>query len=239
MITVARGDEAPAPQDSPADAALDSQDAEVADASDASAPPPDSSIEDAADAHAQEIDSGDPANSGFAFGVRAGVAFPLGRVNDRPITDVIASAIPFTVDVGYFVNPHLYVGVFGTFAFVTSSSADTTTCPNNADCTARRWRVGAMAAWHFRPRSLVNPFVSVGAAYDLVNLTASDSQTGDVVESSALQGFEIVEVHTGLEIRPKPFWGFGPYVNGSAGVYASSWNAHGWLGGGLRFFSVL
>ena len=216
-----------------ADAGADSTSATSLPVVDASAP--------AVDASAPAVDAGvdEPANVGFAFGLRAGLAFPVGRVNGHPISDVISSSVPFTVDAGYFLTPHLYIGVFGSFAFVTSSSADTTTCPTGADCTARRWRAGATAAWHFRPGERVNPFVGLGVAYDLVNLTATDSVTGDVVESSALQGVELLDAQVGVEFRPRPFWGFGPYVNASTGVYGPSWNAHGWLGGGLRLFSIL
>ncbi len=231
----ARGDDLRQPLD-PSDAGQaeeDASDRDVADASDAG--------EDAlvAAADPTTATATDPNDTGFAFGLRGGVAFPFGRVNGRPIQDVITNSVPVTVDVGVFVTAHLYLGVLGMFGFVAASSADTTTCPSNAGCTARRWRFGALAAWHFRPRSVINPYVGIGIAYDLVNLTATDTKTGDVVQSSALQGFEFVNVTTGIEIRPKPFWGFGPYVDGSAGIYAPSFNIHGWLGGGLRFFSIL
>jgi hypothetical protein len=235
----ARGDdEHPALVD-PSDAEVDAVANDASDAATTDAPEAISNDSDASDAAVPPNPTAQPSNVGFAFGLRVGVAFPVGRVNNRPISDVLTNAIPVTIDVGYFLDPHLYLGLFGTFAFVTSSSTDTTTCPTSADCTARRWRFGALAAWHFRPRAVLNPFVGVAVAYDLVNLTASDSKTGDVVESSALQGIEFVEVQTGLEIRPQTFWGFGPYVNASAGAYSSAWNVHGWFGGGLRFFSVL
>lgn len=243
LSVAARGDEAPAVPDDAGDMAdaadpLASSDADsdASDANDASdAATPDTSVPltftDAA--------TSTPQNTGFAFGLRAGVSLPVGRVSSRPIRDVIVSSLPFTVDLGYFIDPHLYVGLYGGMAFVTSSSADTTTCPARADCTAKRWRVGAMAAWHFRPLALVDPHVGLGVAYDLVNLTASDSVTGDVVESSALQGLEFLDLHMGIDIRPKPFWGFGPTIDGSMGTYASGWNVHSWLGGGLHLFSVL
>ena len=233
IVASARGDDALAvavPDDAaPADDAI----------ADAGSDATDSSPHAANDAATLTDASTEPSNTGFAFGLRAGARFPVGRVSSRPIGDVIVSSVPFTADLGYFITAHLYVGLFGTFALATSSSADTTTCPSGADCTARRWQLGALAAWHFRPSSLVDPHIGLGVAYDLVNLTASDSVKGNVVESSALQGIEFLDLHVGIDIRPKPYWGVGPTLDASMGTYASGGNVHGWLGGGLRLFSVL
>jgi hypothetical protein len=252
LATVPAADAA-APDSAPRPAAVEIDAAPAAEA-DASAPdappedaapmpgdasPPDAAREEPTDAGAPAPLAEPPPEmppEGFSLGLRAGYALPYGTAKSTSLSDVIPGAIHIGVDVGYMFSPHLYVGGYFTYGFATGDSFAGTVCSDpESSCSATPIRLGAAVRWHFLPHETLDPWAGLGLGYEIVNVTESTA-SGDQGQSASLHGFEGM-LQAGIDYKPRPFYGIGPFVESSLGHYASSAQAgtlHGWLDMGVR-----
>lgn len=191
---------------------------------------------------ASTADAGDddytPTNVGFSAGIRAGYAIPLGTANGSPLTNVLLAAVPIGIDVGWFFNPHLYVGGYFIYGFGVGANYYNDACSATPDetCIATLLRFGVVAHWHFRPETHFDPWVGAGLGYDIVNTEAEDQAAGTLDQSAALHGFDLT-LETGLDYKPLPYLGIGPYAELATGHYSSdssSTSLHEWVTFGLR-----
>src|SRR5947209_9341162 len=56
--------------------------------------------------------------SGFSFGFRGAIAFPYGGLDET--TDLgqsVSNMIPVRLDLGYWINHNIYVGLYGQYGF--------------------------------------------------------------------------------------------------------------------------
>jgi hypothetical protein len=168
--------------------------------------------------------------NGFGLALRAGYAIPYGNAKDVSLSAAVPGAIHIGVDLGYFIDPHFYVGGYFTYGFSIGDSTAGTACGDpEASCSATPIRLGLGARWHFLPSEILDPWAGLAFGYEIVNLT--DSNSG---QSEALHGFEGI-LEAGLDYKPKPFYGIGPFLQSSLGHYAGSSSfGHGWLDMGLR-----
>ena len=163
---------------------------------------------------ASTADAGDddytPSNVGFSAGIRAGYAIPFGTANGSALTNVLLAAVPIGIDVGWFFNPHLYVGGYFIYGFGVGANYYNDACSTSADetCTATLLRFGVVAHWHFRPATHFDPWVGAGLGYDIVNTEAEDQAAGTLDESASLHGFDLT-LETGLDYKPLPLPGNG------------------------------
>jgi hypothetical protein len=167
---------------------------------------------------------------GFAFGLRAGYAIPYGSANGSSLSGVIPGAVHIGAELGYFLDPHFYLGGYFTFGFSVGDSTVGTACGDpEASCTATPIRFGAGARWHFLPNEKLDPWAGLGLGYEIVNIT--DQNSG---QSASLNGFEAI-LQAGLDYKPKPFYGLGPFIESSLGHYSGGDSLfHGWFDMGLR-----
>jgi len=189
--------------------------------------------------------------SGIELGVRVGYGLPLGTAYGIPVgavvqnakwSDLISGMIPFWADVGYRIDPNWYVGGFFQFGlgFVPSSFCQ------GASCSSNDLRFGLDVHYHFLPGGTLDPWVGLGAGYEIWNLSVS---SGGISGSASTNGWEFGNAQLGLDFKFSPEVGVGPFVtfsvaqfaNASASVQALSLSQsitnktiHEWLIFGLR-----
>lgn len=207
-------------------------------------------VEDAApsEAAAEAIDAGaddanradapsEPSEVGFSAGLRLGYAAPFGNAKAGALSDAISSSVPVGIEAGYFLSRKLYLGAYVSYGFATNGNDASSICGDaTVICNASQWRFGAAAHYHFMPDKQLTPWAGVALGYDLISLTTSDATSTDN-SAGSLHGLE-ASVLAGLDYKPLPYLGVGPYVELSGGHYTGSDSAtslHGWVTLGARF----
>jgi opacity protein-like surface antigen len=166
--------------------------------------------------------------TGFQAGVRVAYTDGVGVVyKGVHLSDASSGALPLLVDVGWRIVPELYVGVYGQYAPVFLKTY-ALTCPSGSSCTAQDWRFGVEADYHFLPRSTLDPYVGLGAGYEILHtslrgVTLVPQGEGFVLatvqESITDRGWEFVSLTAGLDWRFCESLGAGLFVLGTLGEY--------------------
>ena len=166
--------------------------------------------------------SGPSELSGIELGVRVGYGLPLGTAygvagfSNTKMSDLISGMIPFWADVGYRIDPNWYVGGFFQFGlgFVPSSVCSGITCSEND------LRFGLDVHYHFLPAGTFDPWVGIGAGYEIFNLNAS-SILG-VSGSASTNGWEFGNAQLGLDYKFSPEVDVGPFVTFTVAQFANT-----------------
>jgi len=142
---------------------------------------------------------------GFSFGLRFDVGIPLGNTVSVPasadvcsidsgdeLSDVFGVLFPVTLDIGYRLTPHWYVGGYFSAGLGTPSSLceanSTTTCDQNDI----RW--GFDVKYLGAPYAFLGPWVGAGAGWEIANNANSDNAT-------SANGPEFFHLRAGLDFR--------------------------------------
>ena len=174
--------------------------------------------------------------TGFELGVRAGYSRPVGdRLAGEPLDRTFGSAIPFVLDAGYRVTPHLYVGGLISYApLVLNKSA--LSCNNQAidgpgDCSGSAIRIAADAQWRM---SIGDAYAGwLGAGFGVERLSI-DYESGcfDGPFSRVDTGFELAHVEAGAGMRINTGLVIGPFASYAAGLFRTSKTSGSCNGGG-------
>ncbi len=182
--------------------------------------------------------------NGIELGVRVGYGIPLGSAaQNAKWSDGIRGMIPFWFDVGYRIDPNWYLGGFFQFGlgFVPSGQ-----CTSGQSCSENDLRFGLNVHYHFLPAETFDPWIGLGAGYEIWNFSVS---AAGVSGSAQLKGFEFGNAQLGLDYKFSPAFAVGPFVtftiaqfsdqSGSAPGFSSSGSIdnkaiHEWLIFGLR-----
>ena len=113
------------------------------------------------------------------------------------------------LDVGYRIIPQLTVGAYGTFSKLQhgdqlASSTDV------LGATA-----GVQAAWHFRPATSIDPWVSLGTGWKGLWLNPDQGKV------TSLQGFELARLQVGADYRVSKDISIAPVIGGSLSMFVS------------------
>src|ERR1700694_4191705 len=104
----------------------------------------------------------DDGSSGFALGLRAGWAFPIGDLSSTAtLGDQIAGQIPVWLEAGWRFNKNLLIGVYGQRGFGLSNN-----CPIGTSCSTSGWRLGVEGIFNLLPDAAVQPWVGLGVGYE-------------------------------------------------------------------------
>jgi hypothetical protein len=115
---------------------------------------------------------------GLSFGLRLAVGFPVGEVFGQPpsstmtttennLSDEFALIFPVTVDVGYRLTPHWYVGGYFGFGIGTPPAS---TCPADAvQCDQNDIRFGLEAKYLNAPSAFIDPWIGAGLGWEIAN----------------------------------------------------------------------
>jgi opacity protein-like surface antigen len=189
-------------------------------------------------------DSMSASDSGISLGLRAGYGVPLGTatgVTGAPnISSSIAGTIPLWADVGYRFASNWYIGGFFQYGIGILAS---NVCATGTSCTNYDMRFGLNAHYHFMPGQMLDPWVGIGAGYEILSTTVTP--TGGTGVTSNVRGFEFGNAQVGLDWMATPSLGVGPFVAftvaqytdasvGSVSASITNKSIHEWLLFGLR-----
>jgi hypothetical protein len=173
-----------------------------------------------------------PSDSGLSFGLRSGYAVPLGNVQGSitilgqtltyPLTDYSNGLIPIWADIGYRFSPNWYLGAFYQYGIGLLPSKLTGTggiCSAGVSCTEWSMRFGLNVHYHFMPGEKLDPWVGLGAGYEISNLNGSQ---GAVSGSVQVRGFEFGNAQFGLDFALSSSFAIGPFVAFSVGQYTDA-----------------
>jgi len=188
--------------------------------------------------------------SGLALGLRLGYAMPMGKAgaippasggtadtSDDDVHDAVKGMIPIWLDVGYRINPALYVGAFFQYGFglVNKDSADAAICNQGGSCSAHDISFGANLHYHLLPDGPIDPWLGAGLGYEF--LTASESGTATILNqrvnidgSATLKGFQFLVLEAGGDFKATPALAVGPFVNFALGKY-TTWSSDSTVNG--------
>jgi len=176
--------------------------------------------------------------SGLALGLRVGYAVPLGKAgaippetggttntNNDDLNDTITGMVPLFADVGYRINPALYVGAFFQYGFAFVND-DNSACTQGLSCSAHDIAVGANLHYHILPNAPFDPWVGAGLGYEWLTGSSSGSvalgaQKFTIDGSSTLKGFQFLLLEAGGDFKATPALAVGPFVNFALGKYTT------------------
>jgi hypothetical protein len=153
--------------------------------------------------------------SGPRFGVRTGVARPIGSAfaGSSSMSDTIYGYVPVRLDAGYRIARRLYVGIDAQLGAIIPAG-----CTTGFSCSGMDTRLGIMVAYHLFPTKLVDPYIGVGTGYEILETRRSVGTTS--VDITA-RGFELINGDLGADVRIGRSWRVGPVVSGSVARYTS------------------
>jgi hypothetical protein len=156
----------------------------------------------------------EPSPSGLRVGLRSGYAIPIGTAftTSGAMNETMVGYVPLRLDIGYRIADHFYVGGNAQLAAILS-----TACPSGATCSGTDTRIGVMAAFHLRPKRIVDPWIGLGMGFEW--LSTSRTVDGMTVDINA-RGLELVDVELGMDVRPAGVFRIGPVLSGSVGRFA-------------------
>lgn len=99
-----------------------------------------------------------------------------GTQGDLKISDSANGAVPVVLELGYRFGPSWYAGLFGQYAYVLTKE-NPYSCPTGFDCDSTQWRFGPRLRYHFSPGAAMDPFVSLGFGFVVLNTTIKGETT--------------------------------------------------------------
>ena len=125
------------------------------------------------------------------------------------LEDISGPGAAVELDLGYRIIPQLTVGAYGTFAkYQHGDAIDSSTDVLGATA-------GLQAAWHFRPETSVDPWISLGTGWKGLWLNPSDGKV------TALQGLELARLQVGADYRLTRDIAIAPVIGGSVSMFVS------------------
>ncbi len=148
---------------------------------------------------------------GPSLGFRSGYGKSLGTAVDSTAqSSLIQGMIPFWVDIGYRLNPKLYLGGYFQFGLGTVPGD----CPG---CSANVIRFGFNLHYHPLPGDDYDPWVGIGVGYEILNLNLYPGNP-----SASLRGFEVPNLQFGVDIRAFDNLSAGPFITFALAEYTSA-----------------
>jgi len=147
---------------------------------------------------------------GLELGVRAGYGVPLGTAGDNnSFSDGIKGMIPFWADVGYRIDSNWYLGGFFQFGLGFVGNKILGCNVPGISCSVNDLRFGLNIHYHILPNQTLDPWVGIGAGYEIVNISAS---TQGASASLSTRGWEFGNAQLGLDYKFSSSFGAGPFV---------------------------
>jgi hypothetical protein len=177
--------------------------------------------------------------SGVSFGLRVGVAFPGGMVSQPdPVvlstgdaSDAFGVMIPVTLDLGYRLTPHWYLGAYLSIGYVTGTNCDSIDTAVTS-CSYTDYRFGFDVQYNILPDRMFQPWIGLGAGWEVANQFQSDDVDGE--SQSSASGIEFGHVDVGLDWRFLDHDKLGVYFLTSFADYDDGY-VHEWYMVGLRW----
>ncbi len=156
--------------------------------------------------------------NGFELGGRLGYGFPWGHTSEpiwrgdaldgRALNDSVTGQLPVQVDLGYRINPQLFVGGYLSYGvgFVGEECDDI-----DGACSAGDLRFGGQLIYHFTAITLGNAgWIGGGIGFESLRLEQSSNSGDSTVQT--LTGFELLNFQAGYDVAISDAFRLGPYV---------------------------
>jgi hypothetical protein len=132
-------------------------------------------------AAAPEAATGTVSSHGWSFGLRLDVGFPVGLLYGAPPGNQVANSLGdefgvllmASVDVGYRLTRHWYVGGYFSAGLGTPSSD----CAGSSQCDLNDLRFGLEGKYSISPSAFVDPWLGAGLGWEIAN-EATDAGAG-------------------------------------------------------------
>jgi hypothetical protein len=162
-------------------------------------------------------------NGGLEFGLRVGYSVPLGNItgaaNDS-LSNTVSNRIPLWFDLGYRVNPALMVGAYFIYGITSINTSNLPGCTmSGVSCSANDVEVGAELHYHLLPDRKFDPWLGVGAGYEIISESVTAS--GTTLLSGNDNGFVFLNLQAGGDIKATDAFGIGPFLSFSLGQYSN------------------
>ncbi|MCA1827415.1 MAG: hypothetical protein ABR567_03560 [Myxococcales bacterium] len=178
--------------------------------------------------------SSEDSGSGFGFGVRGAWAFARGDITPaEPLGNSEAGQLPLWVEAGYWFNRSLFAGAYYQYALGFPHCLDGSTT-----CSSSGMRFGIEVLYNFMPDASLQPWVGLGAGYEIFNRSRFGDET--------YKGFELLNLQIGLDFPVGKAFTLGPFASyqllGKYGSFSASGvsndiadsTGHSWLQVGLK-----
>ncbi|HEX2734339.1 MAG TPA: hypothetical protein VHM70_22170 [Polyangiaceae bacterium] len=189
---------------------------------------------------------------GPELAARVGYASAFGRIErGERIRQTLAGAVPFWVDLGYRLDSHWFVGVFGHYGLGIASATSKSDC-SGCNHSWLRFGLQAQHRWLLGPRRAIWLGLGLGREY----LNTSIDQHAQ--HSRSISGWEWLNAQFGCDFQPAEGFGVGPFLGFSLGTYTTGRERcldetlcprlerdvtkdleapgiHGWVNAGVRF----
>lgn len=178
---------------------------------------------------------------GFELGLRIVAELPLGDTfKGTSLKSMVAGQAAAQLDLGWRIDPRWEVG-----AFVRYGLAFVNGCTKEVSCSSHDVGLGLEGQLHLAPGAWFDPWLGLGVGYEFLTLSSNGAATPPsnvAVETTVTyKGLTYAAVNLGADYRLSDVLGGGPYVEFSAGQFASTQDTdltnkslHLWLGLGLR-----
>lgn len=173
------------------------------------------------------------ADRGLALGLRTGYAVPFGKEgtasstsqlfgdsDSGSLSDDLKGALPIWVDVGYRLDPALYLGAFFQygFGFIDKKSI----CLDGFDCSASDVAFGANVHYHLSPAATFDPWIGAGLGYEFLNFNFKGQipPSGATIDGSLTLRGPFFSLQAGGDLKATPDFAIGPFLSFSVGRYS-------------------
>jgi opacity protein-like surface antigen len=160
---------------------------------------------------------------GFQAAVRTGAQLPWGDASDLQGDELSARygwQVPLVVDVGFKLQKPIFLGLYAGAGYGqvgSGSEADAACRAPGVSCRVLSYQLGVQGQYHFGPSDRINPWLGAGFGYELARQSLSAASHSEEQQSS---GVTLLKLGFGIDYRSS--FGFGPFVEVSAGRYEAT-----------------
>lgn len=170
------------------------------------------------------------AKSAIELGLRLGYGIPMGTLTSTDLgpfgkidikqSDVFKGQIPIWLDVGYRINPNIYVGGYLSYGIgMLNKDYTKGACDQpGVSCSASLINLGVMGAYHLMPDQSFDPWVGVGVGYEIAKFKES---SGSTEGGGSYSGLTFLNLQAGGDYKVDPAFGIGPFISLAIGQYGS------------------
>jgi opacity protein-like surface antigen len=160
---------------------------------------------------------------GFQAALRSGVQLPWGDASDLQGDELAARygwQVPLLLDAGFKLRKPVFLGLYAGMGYGLvgdGNEAEAACRAPGASCNVLSYQLGVQGQYHFGPSDRLNPWLGVGFGYEMVRQSLS---SGTYSETQRSSGVTLLKLSFGIDYRSS--FGFGPFVEASAGRYEAT-----------------
>jgi hypothetical protein len=165
----------------------------------------------------------------FEFGVRTGVAIPIGQATSDATADLnslVSSQVPVWADVGARFRGGVFFGLHASYGFGMLAGGISDLCDQAraagaaVNCHASDARAGIEVLYHLRPMPAVDLWFGGGLGWEWLSFGSSETLQGQAQSVSlSANGMQLVMLQAGADFEPLRGLGVGPFIAFSNDMY--------------------